>query len=327
MVEVEKQANKKASAFRSTLRKKFAVDGWFILFGLLPILVIYAYLRIIPIGKSVYMSFFNWDYVSNDNSYIGLGNYVRMFQNKQFLISLRNTTIIAFAMFFVIMPLSLLIANALNSKIKFIAWYETFYFLPVIMPMVPITIIWKWILNTDYGLLNWFLSLFNIQKHAWLTSPDLAIVVVIAIMVWKNIGYNILIYLVGLRGIPKSYYEAAALDGATSGQCFWHISLPQLKPITIYVSVTTLIKGYNVYSLVSILASDIQGAPGYLVRVLVYDMIENAFRYFKMGYASAEAVILFLIVLVLTILQMGFMRERKRRPSKISALKRGAKRC
>ena len=92
--------------------------------------------------------------------------------------------------------------------------------------MVPITIIWKWILNTDYGLLNWFLTLFGIQKLAWLTTPNLALIVVIAIMIWKNIGYNVLIYLVGLRGIPKSYYEAAALDGATSGQCFRHISLP-----------------------------------------------------------------------------------------------------
>ena len=301
----------------SKFQKRMSTDGWFILVGLLPILLIYAYLRIIPIGKSIYMSFFNWNYVTNNNIFIAFTNYVNMFKNEQFLTSMRNTTIIAFAMFIVIMPLSLLIANALNSKIKFGAWYEALYFLPVIMPMVPITIIWKWILNTDYGLLNWFLSLFGVQKLAWLTSPDLAIIVVIAIMIWKNIGYNVLIYLVGLRGIPKSYYEAAALDGASSAQCFRHISLPLLTPITIYVSVTTLIKGYNVYSLVSILASDVQGAPGYLVRVLVYDMIENAFRFFKMGYASAEAVVLFLVVLVLTLVQMGLVRERKPKPLKV----------
>ena len=301
----------------SKFQKKMATDGWFILVGLLPILLIYLYLRIIPIGKSVYMSFFNWDYVSNNNVFIGLTNYENMFHNEQFLISMRNTTIIAFAMFIIIMPLSLMIANALNSKLKFGAWYEALYFLPVIMPMVPITIIWKWILNTNYGLLNWFLSLFGVEKLAWLTTPNLALIVVIVIMIWKNIGYNVLIYLVGLRGIPKSYYEAAALDGATSGQCFRYISLPQLKPITIYVSVTTLIKGYNVYSLVSILASDVQGAPGYLVRVLVYDMIENAFRFFKMGYASAEAVILFMVVLVLTVLQMGLVKERKGKSIKV----------
>ncbi|MEG1524408.1 MAG: sugar ABC transporter permease [Clostridia bacterium] len=300
------------------LKKKMGTDGWFILLGLLPVLLIYAYLRIIPIGKSIYMSFFNWNYVTNNNIFIGLTNYINMFKNEQFLISMRNTTIIAFAMFIVIMPLSLWIANALNSKIKFGAWYEALYFLPVIMPMVPITIIWKWILNTNYGLLNWCLSLFGIDKLAWLTSPDLAIIVVIVIMIWKNVGYNVLIYLVGLRGIPKSYYEAAAIDGANSGQCFRYISLPQLKPITIYVSVTTLIKGYNVFSLVSILASDVQGAPGYLVRVLVYDMIENAFRFFKMGYASAEAVVLFLVVLILTVSQMGLMKERKHKPFKVN---------
>ena len=128
-------------------------------------------------------------------------------------------------------------------------------------------------------------------------------------MIWKNIGYNVLIFLVGLRGIPRSYYEAAAIDGANTSQSFRHISLPLLKPITVYVSVTTLIKGYNVYSLVKILASDVQGAPSYLVRVLVYDMIENGFRFYKMGYASAEAVILFAIVIVLTLAQMWMLRE------------------
>lgn len=302
---------------RSKFQKKMAADGWFILVGLLPILLLYLYLRIIPIGKSVYMSFFNWDYVTNNNVFIGFTNYINLFKNEQFLTSFRNTTIIAFAMFIIIMPLSLLIANALNSKLKFGALYETLYFLPVIMPMVPITIIWKWILNTNYGLLNWFLSLFGVQKLAWLTTPNLAIIVVIAIMIWKNLGYNVLVYLVGLRGIPNSYYEAAALDGASSWQCFRYISLPQLKPITTYVSVTTLIKGYNVYSLVNILASDVQGEPGYLVRVLVYDMIENAFRFFKMGYASAEAVVLFLVVLVLTGLQMVLVKERKHKTIKV----------
>ncbi|MEN6594074.1 MAG: sugar ABC transporter permease [Clostridiaceae bacterium] len=293
----------------SRLKKQMSMGGWFIIAGLLPILAVYTYLRFVPIAKTVYMSFFNWDYVTNNNVFINITNYVNMFKNQQFVTSLVNTTIIAFAMFVIIMPLSMLIANALNSAIKFRAWYEALYFLPVIMPMVPITIIWKWILNTDYGLLNWFLSIFGVAKTAWLTSATPAIIVVIAIMVWKNIGYNVLIFLVGLRGIPRSYYEAAAIDGANSSQSFRHISIPLLKPITVYVSVTTLIKGYNVYSLVKILASDVQGAPSYLVRVLVYDMIENGFRFYKMGYASAEAVILFIIVIVLTLAQMLVLRE------------------
>lgn len=300
---------RKRPAKPSRLKKNMSMGGWFIIAGLLPILAIYTYLRFVPIAKTVYMSFFNWDYVTNKNVFIEFTNYVNMFKNQQFTTSLVNTTIIAFAMFAIIMPLSMLIANALNNIVKFRAWYEALYFLPVIMPMVPITIIWKWILNTDYGLLNWFLSLFGVAKIAWLTSPTPAIIVVIVIMIWKNIGYNVLIFLVGLRGIPRSYYEAAAIDGANTSQSFRHISLPLLKPITVYVSVTTLIKGYNVYSLVKILASDVQGAPSYLVRVLVYDMIENGFRFYKMGYASAEAVVLFLIVIVLTLAQMWMLRE------------------
>jgi len=311
----------------SRLIKKMSMGRWIILAGLLPILLIYTYLRVVPLAKTVYMSFFNWDYVTNKNVFIEFTNYVNMFKNQQFSTSLVNTTIIAFAMFVIIMPLSMLIANALNNVVKFRAWYEALYFLPVIMPMVPITIIWKWILNTDYGLMNWFLSLFGVAKVAWLTTPTPAIIVVIAIMIWKNIGYNVLIFLVGLRGIPRAYYEAAAIDGANTSQSFRHISLPLLKPITVYVSVTTLIKGYNVYSLVKILASDVQGAPSYLVRVLVYDMIENGFRFYKMGYASAEAVVLFLIVIVLTLAQMWMLRENDgvRRTKRLMAAGRKSK--
>jgi multiple sugar transport system permease protein len=145
------------------------------------------------------------------------------------------------------MPLSLLIANLLSQKIKFSSWFESFYFLPVIMPMVPITVIWKWILDADYGLLNYFISIFGIESKAWLINANLAIISVILITVWKNIGYNMLIFLVGIRGIPKDYYEAAIIDGANSYARFRYITIPLLKPITVYVSVMTLIKSYNVF--------------------------------------------------------------------------------
>jgi multiple sugar transport system permease protein len=296
----------------SAAKKKTRLKSthWFVIFGLAPVLLIYTYLRFIPILKTFYMSLFEWDMVNIRKPFIGLDNYVELFKSEAFLLSLKNTSIIAFSILIFSVPLALLVAGVLAKNIKFKSWYEAFYFLPVITPMVPVTVIWKWILDANYGLLNYFLSFFGAVPKAWLLDPSLAIISVIILTVWKTIGYNMLIFIVGLKGISREYYEAAAIDGATGAKAFWYITLPILKPITVFVSVITLIHGYNVFSQIYILASDVQGSPGYVVRVLVYDMIENGFRFFKMGYASAEAVILFLIVFVLTMIQMGLGREK-----------------
>lgn len=283
---------------------------WFCFLGLLPILALFTYIRLIPIVKTFYMSLFQWDMVSPKKPFIGLQNYITLFQNENFLISLKNTTIIAFNVFLFSVPFALMLAVLILNQVRFKSWYEAIYFLPFIAPMVPVTVIWKWILDANNGLMNYFISFFGISSKAWLLDPKLAIVSVIMLTVWKTLGYNMVIFMVGLKGISKEYYEAAAIDGATGIKAFWHITVPILKPITVFVSVITLIHSYNVFSQIYILASDVQGAPGYVVRVLVYDMIENGFRFFKMGYASAEAVILFLIVLALTLIQLGLAKER-----------------
>jgi len=296
----------------SMSKKRFRLKRyhWFCLIGLAPILAIYTYLRLIPIMKTFYISLFQWDMVSADKPFVGLANFVELFQNDAFITSLVNTTIIAFGILIFSVPSALIIAYLLSKGIRFKSWYEALYFLPVITPMVPVAVTWKWILDAQNGLFNYVLSFFGIAPKAWLLDPTLAIVSVIILTVWKTVGYNMVIFMVGLTGISKEYYEAASIDGATGIKAFWHITVPLLKPITVFVSIITLIHGYNVFSQIYVLASDIQGSPGYVVRVLVYDMIENAFRFFNMGYASAEAVVLFVIVLILTVIQLGLAREK-----------------
>jgi ABC-type sugar transport systems, permease components len=127
---------------------------------------------------------------------------------------------------------------------------------------------------------------------------------------WQALGYAVLIYLVGFKNLPPSLYEAARLDGASARQSFWYLSIPLLKPITLYVSVVTLVSGFNVYAQAFILASDSQGSPGRQVRVLVLDMLENSFRNYRVGYAASEAVVLLVIVLVLTLIQFTLLREK-----------------
>jgi len=296
----------------SQTRKKFRLHSshWFIILGLTPILALYTYLRFIPIAKTFYISLFEWDLVSLNKPFVGLDNYIALFQSEAFIDSIKNTTLISFGILIFSVPPALILAYMLSKGIRFKSWYEALYFLPYITPMVPVAVTWKWILDSQNGLFNYFLSFIGISPKAWLLDPSLAIVSVIILTVWKTLGYNMIIFTVGLTGISKEYYEAASIDGATGVKAFWHITVPLLKPITVFVSVVTLIHGYNVFSQIYVLASDIQGSPGYVVRVLVYDMIENAFRFFKMGYASAEAVILFLIVLILTVIQMGLAKER-----------------
>ncbi|TJY40741.1 sugar ABC transporter permease [Cohnella pontilimi] len=284
---------------------------WFVILALAPIIILYAVLRFIPIVQTMYISFFEWDLISAHKPFVWLDNFKELFSSDTFIQSIRNTSLIAFGVLIFSVPFAVIIAAMLDRGVRFKSWFESLYFLPYIMPMVPVAVAWRWILDSNHGLLNYFLSFFGVPAQAWLIDTNLAIFSVVMLTVWKMVGYNMIIFLVGMKGISKENYEAASIDGATGIKAFWHITLPLLKPITVFVSTVTLIQGYNVFSQVYILASDIQGAPGHLVRVLVYDMIESGFRFYKMGYAAAEAVILFLIVLVLTALQLMLLRDKK----------------
>ena len=192
-------------------------------------------------------------------------------------------------------------------------FYETSVFIPHIVSLVPAAMAWKWVFDAQLGPLNAFLGFFGIPAQAWLFDPVWSIVCIIVLCSWQALGYAVLIFLIGLRNIPVSLYEAARLDGATAWECFRHISVPQLRPVTLYVSVVTMIAAFNIYGQAFVLASDSQGAPGKLVRVLVLDMLENSFRNYRVGYAAAEAVVLLAIVLFLTAGQFVFFRDKATR--------------
>ena len=271
--------------------------------GLLPTLILYFIFRIYPILNSFRLSFYSTSIIGTKNRFIGLENFSKLFKSKNFITAFMNTTIFAIFVIFFSIVISLMVAVMLNNKRmeRFSYIYELIYFLPVVTPMVPIAVIWKWIYDPQYGLLNYFLSFFGVSPKAWLIYPNLALCSIIIMSVWKVIGYYMVIFLVGLKSISKNYYEAASIDGAVGYQMFRYISLPLLRPIIFYVLVIATIQAYNIFTQVYVMTSDIQGAPGRLVRVLVYDIYEEAFSYFKMGYASSEAVILLIIVFALTI--------------------------
>ncbi len=276
---------------------------------LLPVMALYAYVRIVPIGWSFVLSLFDWRLISRVRPFVGLQNYARMLGDDNFHIALWNTSIYSLATVLISTALSLPLAVVLARRGRSSAIYQTIYFLPVITPIVPMAIAWKWIYDYDYGLLNYMLSWLGIPPVAWLTDAHIALWALIIMGVWKVLGYNLVIFLVGIRNIPASYLEAASLDGASELQKFWRVTLPLLRPILLYVLVTATISSFTVFTQVYVMTLGSQSAPGQAVRVLVYDIYQNAFQYFRMGYASAEAVTLTFIALAFTWIQFRAFRE------------------
>lgn len=280
--------------------------------AILPTLAIFAYVRLYPIADTLRLSLYKWDILSKRKPFIGLANFRELMGDHLFQSALINTTIIAFGVLVITIPAALVIAALIfyRTRSRFSGFYETAVFIPHVVSLVPAAMAWKWIFDARLGPLNAALSFFGIEPQAWLFDPVLSVICIIVLCSWQALGYAVLIYLVGFKNLPVSLYEAARLDGASGPQSFWHLSVPMLKPITLYVSVVTLISGFNVYAQAFILASDAQGAPGRQVRVLVLDMLENSFRNYRVGYAASEAVVLLAIVLLLTLVQFGLLREK-----------------
>lgn len=284
----------------------------FAIAAILPTLAIYFWVRIMPIGEILRLSVHKWDLLSRNKPFIGLENFRELFGDHLFWEALRNTSIIAFGVLLITIPTAMVISALIyhRTRSRFAGFYETTVFIPHVASLVPAAMAWKWIFDARLGPLNAFLGMFGIQPQAWLFDPTLSLISIIVLCSWQALGYAVIIYLVGFKNLPSSLFEAAKLDGASGPQSFWFISMPMLKPITLYVSVVTLVSAFNVYAQVFVLASDAQGAPGRQVRVLVLDMLENAFRNYRVGYAASEAVVLLVIVLVLTLIQFTLLREK-----------------
>jgi multiple sugar transport system permease protein len=277
--------------------------------ALLPVLALFAYVRIVPIGLGFLLSFYKWNLITPRKPFVGPDNYINLLGDENFQLALKNTTIYSFSTVLISTAVALPLAVFLSRAGRLSAFYQTVYFLPVITPMVPVAIAWKWIYDYNYGMLNYALSLVGIPAVPWLTDPDIALWSLVVMGVWKVLGYNLVLFLVGIRNIPEDYLQAARLDGATEAQVFWRITLPLLKPILLYVLVTSTITAYNVFTPVYVMTLGSQSAPGQAVRMLVFDIYTNGFQFFRMGYASAEAVMLTFIVLGLTLLQFRLVRN------------------
>ena len=262
---------------------------------------------VIPVIAGFVISFTEWDMLSAPE-FIGFDNYVELLTDDRFFwLTLKNTLVYSLFVIPGSIVISLLLALALNTHIRGVGIYRTIYFLPFVSSTIAISLVWKWIMHPDFGILNGFLGLFGVPKLGWLQDRNMALFSVAIVAIWHSAGYNMTIFLAGLKGIPKTYYEAAEIDGATYWQRFWRITFPLLTPTLFFVLVISLIGSFQVFNLVYIMTD---GGPGSSTQVYVYYLWENAFSYFRMGYASAMAYILFLIMLVITLFQVRLLGSR-----------------
>jgi multiple sugar transport system permease protein len=290
---------------------QYELERWIFAYtALLPILLIYVVIRVIPILQSFWLSMTDLKMPNVPSRFVGTANFQELVTDGNFLAAIGYTTQYAVVTVVIGVAIGLALAVILAGALpRGSGAFELIYFIPVITPWVPVSIAWKWIYDPSVGLLNYVLSWFGVEPVGWLLRPETAKWAIIVLGVWKVIGYNMVIFLVGIRAISLEYYEAAALDGAGFWQSFRRITWPLLMPITLFVLVISTINSFNVFTPVYVMTQAAQGTGGITLKVLVYDMYLNAFNFQRIGYASAEALVLFLIILVLTAVQFRLIRS------------------
>lgn len=265
------------------------------IYFVLPALIGIFIFIIIPIFCSFALSFTEWDLL-DEIKFVGLNNYKSVLTEPVFRQILINTIVYAVSVtiFAVIIPL--LLADIINSKIRGVEWFKMIYFIPFITPAVVIAIVWSWIFDPNIGAVN---TLFKTHLE-WLFDTRLAMPVLIFVSVWKLIGYNVILFLTGFANISSNIYEAAKIDGASWGKCFWNITLPLLKPTVYFITLVTAISSFQVFDLIYVMTS---GGPKDSTNVIVYSIYKYAFEYFDIGKACALAYILFIVIFILAIFQ------------------------
>lgn len=268
---------------------------------LFPSLVIGMTFVIIPIIMVVYLSFTKWDLISETKDFIGLANYIYLFKNHKFLKSVLNTIYFAVLQIPLDLVFSLFFAFLLDKKIRGLRFFRAIYFAPVVTSMVAVSAIWLWFYDPQFGLFNYILKQIGFSPLKWLYDPNWAMPAIVIMSVWKGLGYNIVIFLAGLQNIPESYYEAADIDGANNWGKFKHITLPLLSPVTYFVILISIINSFKIFTQISVMTP--RGGPLYSTGVMVFYIYQQAFAGYKIGRASAAAMILFLGVLAITFVQ------------------------
>lgn len=281
---------------KSNLYRKERIYGY--LFILPPVLGLLIF-TFFPVVYSFYGSLTDWDGLGGMN-FIGFDNFIDVFSDELFYKAAFNTLFYMLGIPIGIV-LALLLALGLNRKILGTTTFRVIYYIPVISSLAAISILWNWAYNGDFGLVNQFLALFGIDGPNWLMNKHSIKPAIILMSVWKGLGYTMLLYLAALQSVPRTYYEAAELDGASGFKSFRHITWPMVKPVTFFIVVTNIIGGSQIFTEINIMTP--KGGTEFSSASVVFYIWDKAFANLQMGYASAMAVVLGLFIFVVTLIQ------------------------
>ena len=285
--------NKKSTAIVRRNRRKAYLF-------LLPNFLGFIVFTLIPVAMALFYSFTNYD-GNKKMDFVGLDNFIKLFSDSSFVISLQNTIIYTIVTVPLIIVLSLLISVLMNNGVKGAPVYRAIMLFPHIASIVAVTVVWLFFYNAKSVPINLILRSIGIANPpSWLSNQKTALLAVMIMIIWKGIGYYMITYLAGLRGIPKDQYEAATVDGANAWEKLIYVTVPNLRPVTFYATIMCIINSFQVFTPIYVMT---KGGPGRATSVLVLKIYEDAFVNYKFGYASAEAMILFLLILVVTLIQ------------------------
>lgn len=271
-----------------------------------PTIVFFILFVYYPIVWGFRLSFGEFNLLSGTFKFVGLENFKRVVRDPVVVSSFKNT--LNFSIFTVILGtiISLLLAVCIEFIPKYGGIYKFIYFIPVVSPMVTVAMVWLWLYEPRIGYLNYLLSLIKIPPKQWLQDPNLALMSIAVMSVWKGLGFHIVIFSAGIKGISKEFYEAAQIDGANNWQLFRYITLPLLSPVIAFVFITSTIGACQAFTQMNVMT---KGGPVGATKTIVYAIYEYGFQFYRMSYASAIAVVLFIVIMILTIAQLKLFKE------------------
>lgn len=271
-----------------------------------PALLLYAVFFIYPFLFTFLLSFQQWDMIHPERSFVGWSNYAALMGDEVFWKSLRNTFLYMLMTMPVSIALGLGVALLMESLLRGRTVYRFLFYLPVVSSISVIAIIWSLMYDDQRGIVNQLLALLGIDGPNWLSQSSSSLWAVAIVGIWKSFGYEMLLFVSGLKAIDKGLYEAAAIDGAGRWRKLFHLTLPLLSPVTLFIVVMGIISSFQNFALIQIMTG---GGPNNSSNVLVYELYQEAFRFFSVGKAAAISVILFVLVLLITVVQLRISRR------------------
>lgn len=291
----------------SPVRRLLNAEWILFLLFVAPNLILFAIFTYWPLFYSFYLSTVRWDLISPRKKDVGLDNFRYLWENDGFHQVLKNTFWFTFGAVGGSMLLGLLAALLLNQKLRGRDAARAVVFMPTLLSGAAIGIVWVYIFDPRYGLMRSLLDLIGLNSPNWLRDTTWALPAIIIVYIWKNLGFAAVIYLAGLQAIPKDLYEAARVDGAGVFWRFWSVTLPMLSPISFFLVITSILNSFQAFDIIRVMT---RGGPVDATNTLIYYIYDEGFVAFNVGRASAAAVVLFVIMLVITLFQLRFQERR-----------------